>query len=146
MILGVAMRPDFSYLYPPKIADLSGVRDRRYLDLTVRLEHRSLADIARYASMCWASNYFFSPANAMPADEIAAVSDSMRYSDEQAYAFALYVYSLQPPPNPNRPNALTRKGEAVFQRAGCPACHTPPLIPTTGSSQLATSGITKPFR
>ena len=127
MIPGIAMRAGFSYLDPAKIADLIGVRDRRYLDLTVRLEHRSLADIARYGITCWASNYFFSPSNAIPADEIAAVADSMRYSDEAAYAFALYVYSLQPPPNPNRPDALTRKGEAVFQREGCPVCHTPPL-------------------
>jgi hypothetical protein len=127
MIPGVAMRPGFSYLDPPKIADLIGVRDRRYLDLTVRLEHRSLPDIARYGSMCWASNYFFSSSGNIPAAEIAAVSDSRRYSDEEAYAFAVYVYSLQPPSNPNRPTALTRKGEAVFQREGCPGCHTPPL-------------------
>jgi hypothetical protein len=127
MIPGVAMRPGFSYLDPPKIADLIGVRDRRYLDLTVRLEHRSLADIARYGSMCWASNYFFSPATAIPSDEIAGVSESMRYSDEEAYAFALYVYSLQPPPNPNRPDALSRKGAIVFEREGCPSCHLPPF-------------------
>jgi hypothetical protein len=127
MIPGVAMRPGFSYLDPPKIADLIGVRDRRYLDLTVRLEHRSLADIARYGSMCWASNYFFSREHAIPGIVIAAVSDSMRYSDEEAYAFALYVYSLQPPANPNPANSLSRKGMAVFEREGCPACHTPPL-------------------
>ncbi len=52
MIPGLAMRPGFSYLDPPKIADLIGVRDRRYLDLTARLEHRSIFDIARYGSMC----------------------------------------------------------------------------------------------
>ena len=124
IIPGVAMRPGFSYLDPPKIADLIGVRDHRYLDLTVRLEHTSLADIARYGSMCWASNYFFSSSSAIPDAEITAVSDSMRYSDEEAYAFALYVYSLEPPPNPDRPNALTRKGAAVFEREGCPVCHT----------------------
>jgi hypothetical protein len=41
MILGLAMLPGFSYLDPPrKIADLLGVRDRRYLDLTARPEQR----------------------------------------------------------------------------------------------------------
>jgi hypothetical protein len=127
MIPGVAMRAGFSYLDPPKIADLIGIRDRRYLDLTVRLIHRSIEDIARYGSMCWASNYFFSDRDTIPEAAIAAVSDAMRYSDEQAYAFALYVYSLKPPANPNQPSELTRKGEAIFQREGCPRCHTPPL-------------------
>jgi hypothetical protein len=127
MIPGLAMRSGFSYLDPPKIADLNGVRDRRYLDLTARLVHRSLADIARYGSMCWASNYFFSDRDHLPEEAVAAVADSMRYSDEQAYAFALYVYSLEPPPNPNARSPLTRKGELVFHREGCGGCHTPPL-------------------
>jgi hypothetical protein len=121
------MRSGFSYLDPPKIADLIGVRDRLYLDLTARLIHRSLLDIARYGSMCWASNYFFTSKDTIPNEAVLAVSDSMRYSDEQAYAFALYVYSLEPPANPNKPSALTNKGEAVFRREGCPVCHTPPL-------------------
>jgi hypothetical protein len=127
MIAGVAMRPGFSYLDPPKIADLIGVRDRRYLDLTVRLVHRSVGDIARYGSMCWASNYFFSKDDRIPDAAVSAVSDSMRYSDEEAYIFAQYVYSLEPPRNPNKPSALSKAGKAVFEREGCPACHTPPL-------------------
>jgi hypothetical protein len=127
MIPGVAMRPGFSYLDPPKIADLIGVRDRRYLDLTARLRHRSLADIARYGSMCPSFNYFFTRGSAVPEATMAAVSESMRYTDEQAYAFASYVYSLEPPRNPNKPSELTRQGQRVFQREGCPLCHTPPL-------------------
>jgi hypothetical protein len=124
---GVAMRPGFSYLDPPKIADLIGVRDRRYLDLTARLMHRSVTDIARYGSMCPSFNYFFTPGNAVPATTIAAVSGIMRYTDEQAYAFATYVYSLKPPPNPNRSSELIRQGQHVFERERCPVCHTPPL-------------------
>jgi mono/diheme cytochrome c family protein len=127
MIPGVAMRNGFSFLDPPKIADLIGVRDRRYLDRTARLIHRSLADIARYGSMCWAFNYFFSREDSVPEAAVAAVSDNMRYSDEQAYAFAVYVYSLDPPANPNQPSAVTGKGKAIFEREGCPTCHTPPL-------------------
>jgi hypothetical protein len=50
-----------------------------------------------------------------------------RYSDEQLYALALYLYSLQPPPNPNRFDAVAERGRRVFQREGCPTCHTPPL-------------------
>jgi mono/diheme cytochrome c family protein len=127
MIPGVVMRSGFSYLDPAKTADLIGIRDRRYLDLTARLLHRSLPDIARYGSMCWASNYFFSRKNEVSNAVISSVAESMRYTDEQAYGFALYVYSLKPPRNPNRPSARTRKGQAVFKREGCPKCHTPPL-------------------
>jgi hypothetical protein len=127
MIPGVAMRSGFSYLDPAKVADLIGIRDRRYLDLTARLLHHSLPDIARYGSMCWASNYFFSRGNVDFEAVVSSVAESMRYSDEQAYAFALYLYALKPPRNPNRPSGRTQKGQAVFMREGCPTCHTPPL-------------------
>ena len=50
-----------------------------------------------------------------------------RYSDAQLYALAQFVYSLQPPKNPNRTTALTRTGEDVFARERCATCHTPPL-------------------
>jgi hypothetical protein len=50
-----------------------------------------------------------------------------RYGDEQLYALALYLYSLQPPPNPNRFDALAARGKRVFEREGCAVCHAPPL-------------------
>jgi hypothetical protein len=50
-----------------------------------------------------------------------------RYSDEQLYALGLYVYSLQPPPNPNKSNTVAARGQKVFDREGCAVCHTPPL-------------------
>src|SRR5438046_2222179 len=40
---------------------------------------------------------------------------------------ALYLYSLEPLPNPNPRDALALKGEKIFQQQGCHACHTPPL-------------------
>ena len=43
------------------------------------------------------------------------------------YALALYLYALQPPPNPSRPGALEARGQKIFQREGCAVCHTPPL-------------------
>jgi hypothetical protein len=51
----------------------------------------------------------------------------VRVSDEALYALALYIYSLQPPPNPNPFDARAQAGEAIFRRQGCPQCHTPPL-------------------
>jgi len=53
--------------------------------------------------------------------------EGTRYSDEQLYAMALYIYSLQPPANPHPRNAQARRGQQVFERQGCHGCHTPPL-------------------
>ncbi|HEX6497265.1 MAG TPA: di-heme oxidoredictase family protein, partial [Acidobacteriaceae bacterium] len=50
-----------------------------------------------------------------------------RYSDEELYALALYIESLKPPPNPNPFDDHARHGQQIFQREGCPTCHTPPL-------------------
>jgi len=50
-----------------------------------------------------------------------------RYSDEQLYALALYIYSLKPPPNPNKFDAIAMHGQKIFDRGGCTLCHTPPL-------------------
>jgi cytochrome c553 len=50
-----------------------------------------------------------------------------RYSDEQLYALALYIYSLEPPHNANRFDDLAAAGKKVFEREGCAACHTSPL-------------------
>jgi cytochrome c553 len=57
-------------------------------------------------------------------------------------ALGKYIYSLQPPPNPNRSDDLTARGEQVFERCRCARCHTPPLytnnrlVPAEGSRPL----------
>jgi cytochrome c peroxidase len=43
------------------------------------------------------------------------------------FALARYIFSLQPPQNPNRGDARLAAGKAVFVRDGCSGCHTPPL-------------------
>src|ERR1700731_4083457 len=53
--------------------------------------------------------------------------DGTRYSDEQLYALALFIYSLKPPPNPNPVDDRSRHGEQFFRREGGVGCHTPPL-------------------
>jgi len=65
-----------------------------------------------------------------------------RYSDEQLYALALYVYSLQPPANPNKFDALAAQGQRVFNREGCATCHTPPLY--TNNKLTPAEGFTPP--
>ena len=54
-----------------------------------------------------------------------------RYSDEQLYALALYIYSLKPPPNPNRRTALSLRGEKVLSARAAPAVIRHRFIPTT---------------
>jgi Cytochrome c len=74
--------------------------------------------------------------------ELPAPSTLSRYSDEQLYALALYVYSLQPPPNPNKFDALAGRGQKVFESQGCAGCHTPPLY--TNNKLTPVEGFTVP--
>jgi hypothetical protein len=132
--------------YPPSVAprhrgnsfiaiqvpDLIGVQERRYLDRTGLERHRSIGDMMRYAAMNQGADSLASYAGFVPADpprftQAPKPEQSLRYSDEQLYALARYVYSLQPPPNPNRFDASAARGEQVFKREGCAACHKPPL-------------------
>ena len=69
-------------------------------------------------------------------------STQLRYSDEQLYALARYLYSLRPPPNPNVRDGLAQRGEAVFGRERCGACHTPPYY--TSNKLLPATGFTVP--
>ena len=62
-------------------------------------------------------------------------SKLLRNSDEQLYALSLYIYSLKPPPNPNKPDRLVARGQKIFEREGCAGCHTPPLY--TSNSLVA---------
>jgi cytochrome c peroxidase len=64
-----------------------------------------------------------------------------RSSDEAMLALGKYIYSLQPPPNPNRPNDLTARGERIFARSGCATCHTPPLY--TNNKLIAVDGFNR---
>ena len=66
-----------------------------------------------------------------------------RYSDEAMLALGKYIYALPPPPNPNRPDAVTARGEQVFERTGCARCHTPPLY--TNNRLVPIYGFT-PFK
>jgi hypothetical protein len=65
-----------------------------------------------------------------------------RLGDDALYALARYIYALQPPPNPNTPSDLSRRGEAVFQRSGCARCHPAPLY--TSNTLTPAEGVTPP--
>lgn len=128
---GVIARHGSSVFSPVQIPDLIGLKDRKYLDRTGLQRHRSIADLMRYGALNmggdqWTSYGGFVP-GARDFKTLPPPEGLRRYTDEQLYALALYLYSLEPPPNPNKPDGLSRRGQRIFQREGCGGCHTPPL-------------------
>jgi hypothetical protein len=127
---GVAIRHRSSAFAPPAIPDLIGVKDIRYLDRTGLVRQRSVGDLMRYAALNNEADFLSRFGDFIPSGEdfqrLPDPTTQSRYSDEQLYALVLYLYSLQPPPNPNKFDALAARGEKVF-REGCAGCHTPPL-------------------
>lgn len=117
-------RKGTSETHPVHIPSLIGIQNHKYLDATGHVRHRGVADVMRYAItneslMNFARYGDYQPQPLRP--------NTVRYSDEQLYALALFLYSLEPPQNPNKPTALSRAGERVFKSAGCAACHPAPL-------------------
>jgi hypothetical protein len=136
---GVQARHRASPFFPVQVPDLIGVKDRHYLDRTGLQQHRGIVDLMRYAALNQGADDLASFDGFVPdgppdfkklpepdkLDPMRTQAD--RYSDEQLYALALYVYSLTPPPNPNRFDAVAAQGQNIFNSEGCAACHTPPL-------------------
>jgi hypothetical protein len=128
---GVIARHGTSPFYPAQVPDLIGVKDRQYLDHTGLQLHRSIADMMRYAALNQGADNLASYDGFIPAARDSRTlpdpSTQRRYSDEQLYALALYIYSLKPPANPHKFDQLAARGQMVFRREGCAVCHTPPL-------------------
>lgn len=125
-----------SPLFATRMADLIGVRDRRYLDATGTHSNRGPEDIARYGILVeFADNGVFGPHKLLPEMNLRL---RVRPRDEAMYALGLYVYSLEPPPSPYPLDDLARKGQQIFETEGCFECHTPPaytnnkLVPVPG--------------
>jgi len=129
---GVALRQRSNSFMPIQVPDLIGLKDRRYLDRTGLEHHRNIGDLMRYAAMNQGADYLGNFAGFIPADaprftKLPPPETQRRYSDEQLYALALWIYSLEPPPNPNKFDSLAARGQTVFERERCGTCHTPPL-------------------
>lgn len=128
---GVIARTGSGLFAPVQTPDLIGVKDRRFLDHTGLAQQRSIADFMRYAALNQDMNGLARYGDFVPEGiEFKTRPDPgsrSRYLDEQLYALALHVYSLQPPSNPNPIDALASQGEEIFEREGCVRCHTPPL-------------------
>jgi mono/diheme cytochrome c family protein len=136
---GVTARANTSMVLPPQIPDLIGVRERRFLDHTGLIRHRSIGDLMRYSSLSQ---------DVFPCDRYGATNTdyptlpAARYSDPQLYALAIYLYSLRPPANPNRFDSSAARGKKVFARENCGNCHTPPLY--TDNQLVAADGFEPP--
>jgi hypothetical protein len=148
---GVIPRHRGSPFNPIQVPDLIGVKDRRYLDHTGLQNHRSIGDLMRYAAMnrgimnggdALANHNGFFPGDVPRFTQLPDASTRSRYSDNQLYALSMYLYSLQPPKNPNRFDDLAARGQRVFQREGCVGCHTPPLY--TNNKLTPADGFTIP--
>jgi hypothetical protein len=129
---GVSLRHRSNSFLPIQVPDLIGLKDRRYFDRTGLEIHRNIGDLMRYAAMNQGGDRLGNFAGFIPADiprftQLPPPESRSRYSDEQLYALALWIYSLQPPPNPNKPDPVSARGQKVFEREGCGTCHTPPL-------------------
>jgi hypothetical protein len=136
---GVTARSHTSLVLPPQIPDLIGVEERRYLDHTGLVRQRGIGDLMRYSTLVQDTIGLARHGDLAPPP---AAGRGARYSDEQLYALALYLYSLQPPPNPNRFDALAAAGKKVFEREQCGRCHTPPLY--TNNMLLPVDGFDPP--
>jgi hypothetical protein len=79
------------------------VQDIRYLDATGLERHRSIGDLMRYAIINTGLDTIahFGDFQPSPVGSQFSGEQGTRFSDEQLYALALYIYSLTPPPNPN---------------------------------------------
>lgn len=127
IIPGSCARQGTSPFDPAAIPDLIGIKDRYYLDSSGQGRHRSIGDLMRYAALNQGADELTLYDQFRPAGRLPAASTQSRYSDEQLYALSLYIYSLKPPDNPNKFDALAQRGYEVFMTEACDVCHTPPL-------------------
>jgi hypothetical protein len=143
---GVFARQRANAYYPPHVPDLIGIKDRRYLDATGLVRHRSIGDLMRYAALNQGGDDLSSYGDFRPVEsfreKMPEPSELGRYSDEQLYALALYIYSLKPPTNPHSFDAQAAEGQKIFNREGCAMCHTPPLY--TNNKLLPADGFAVP--
>jgi mono/diheme cytochrome c family protein len=122
---GTAARFNGSPYYMTKVPDLIGIRERKYIDHTATHRIRGPADIMRYAALVSCCDVAeFGPHRIL---NEAQRRIFYKFPDDVAFALAQYIYSLEPPPNPNRGHPEAAAGQRIFERERCGRCHTPPL-------------------
>jgi hypothetical protein len=127
---GVIPRPNGSPLYGTRVPDLRLLRYNRYIDATGTHRLRGPEDVARYGALITGADPYEFGTHHLLTDAQRRVR--FRYGDEVLYAIGTYLMSLEPPKNPNLPSRdLIARGERVFRREKCGACHPAPNY-TTG--------------
>lgn len=135
---------------PVRIPDLRGIKDHRYLDATGLMQNRSIGDLMRYAAFNADADLFtrfddFIPLFGQvegPGPSPSSIPTA-RFTDEQLYALASYLYSLEPLESPHTYDQATLdRGERVFIEQGCVTCHTPPLY--TNNALTPVNGFVVP--
>ena len=153
---GTMDRQGGGYLYPFAVPSLIGIKDIKYLDWTGLMRHEGPGDMMRYAAfnqgMDMLTSYNgFIPGGKNKNTELPRSTEwthpfgyvGKKYTDAQLYALTQYIYSLEPPKNPNHfPEELIQKGRLLFAKNGCVSCHTPPLY--TNNKLTPASGFEPP--
>lgn len=122
---GIIARFNGSPFYPTKVPDLIGIQDRKYLDHTATHRLRDATDVMRYVALISCCDIGdFGPYHMLP-DEQRKIQ--ARFPNDLLFALAEYLFALEPPANPNTGDARAKAGGKIFEREGCPECHTPPL-------------------
>jgi hypothetical protein len=137
---GVLARHGTSPLSPVQVPDLIGVKERRFLDRTGLIRHRDEGDLMRYAALNQGIDFLNRYNDFIPLGrDFKELPDAKnpppelgggRYSDQQLYALALFLYGLKPPKNPFLPETgaerqLVATGSNIFRREDCVRCHNP---------------------
>ena len=133
---GVLARHGSSPLHPVQVPDLIGIKDRRYLDRTGLVRHRYIGDLMRYGALNQDADVLaryadFRPVEVFSGGKLPDPATLGRYSDEQLYALASYIYSLTPPPNPNRSDTFAPRGKRCSSAKDALAVTHRRCIPTT---------------
>ena len=137
---GTIPRFNGSPWHPTPIIDLIGIQDRKYLDYNATHRLRGPEDVARYAALvACCDSADFGPHHIL--DDKQRIPP-YRLTDEMAFALAKYIYSLQPPKNPNANDSRAAAGKKVFDREGCSGCHPAPLY--TNNKLTLAKGWTPP--
>jgi hypothetical protein len=136
---GTIARTNGSPWRPTPIIDLIGIKDRKYLDYNATHRLRGPEDIARYAILVACCDALdFGPHHLLTAKQR---TPPYRLSDDLAFSLAKYIYSLEPPKNPNSQDARAAAGRKVFDREACGGCH---AGPSYGNTKLTLAKGYKP--
>ena len=137
---GTFARTNGSPYYPTQVPDLIGIKDRKYIDHTATHQLRGPADIMRYAALVSCCDPMDFGRHRMLRDDQRRIS--YKIPDHVAYGLAQYLFSLEPPANPNVNDPRAVRGKQVFEREACGRCHTPPLY--TNNKLTLAKGFTPP--